>query len=162
LRFRLLFAPDERMVSRLVGLCRRFVHALFHPQGGRAMTKERRKNRSDLPHEAAAMYLETVASTHGMGALTVANEDGLLVAGTGGSYHLPWLAALGSVCASRTMRYPALDTLVHDVTGGKNLYATAFSVRGEMFYLTSIGVPVPQAGEAAAALGRILARVLPA
>ena len=125
------------------------------------MTMERRNNRSDLPHEAAAIYLQTVASTHGLPALAVANEDGLLVAGAGGSYHLPWLAALGSVCASRTARYPSLDTLIHDVTGGKNLYATAFDVRGEKFYLTSIGAPVPAKDDAVAAIGRILARVLP-
>jgi hypothetical protein len=126
------------------------------------MTMDRRNNRSDHPHEAAAIYLQTVASSHGLFALAVANEDGLLVAGTGGSYHLPWLAALGSVCASRTTRYPALDTLIHDVTGGRNLHATAFDVRGETFYLTSIGAPVPQKDDAAAAIGRILEGFLPA
>jgi hypothetical protein len=126
------------------------------------MTMDRRNHRSDLPHEAAAIYLQAIASAHGLFALAVANEDGLLVAGTGGSFHLPWLAALGSVCASRPARYPALDTLIHDVTGGRKLYATAFDVRGETFYLTSVGAPVPRKDDAAAAIGRILAGVLPA
>ena len=90
-------------------------------------------------------------------ALALANEDGFLVAGTGGGYNLDWLAALGPVCAAGAPANGSLETLIENVTGGEDLYASAVKIGDDTLYLTSIGARVPRQKEAAETLQRILA-----
>lgn len=118
---------------------------------------ERRKNRSDVPHEALVLYLTAVAQRSSLKALALANEDGFLVAGTGRGYDLEWLAAFGPVCAEGRGMSGSLETLVENVTGGDDLYASAVKIGNATLYLTSVGARVPRQREAAEALGRILA-----
>jgi hypothetical protein len=120
-------------------------------------TTERRRNRSEVPEQALALYLAAVAARSSLKALTLANEDGFLVAGTGGGYNLEWLAALGPVCAASGPMNGAIETLVENVTGGEDLYASAVKIGNDTLYLTSVGARVPRQKEAAEALGRILA-----
>jgi hypothetical protein len=120
-------------------------------------TSERRKNRSEIPQEAMALYLASIAARNSLKALALANEDGLLVAGAGGGYNLEWLAALGPVCADGEPSNGALGTLVEDVTGGEDLYASAVKIGDQTLYLTSVGARLPRQKEAIATIRRILA-----
>lgn len=57
---------------------------------------ERRKNRSDAPHEAAALYLDAAASACGAQAVALSREGGDLLAGAGRDHNLTALAILGA------------------------------------------------------------------
>lgn len=120
-------------------------------------TIERRTNRSEVPHEALALYLAAIAARSSLKALTLANEDGFLVAGIGGGYNLEWLAALGPVCVPGSAVNGSIETLVENVTGGEDLYASAVKIGDDTLYLTSVGARVPRQKEAAETLRRILA-----
>lgn len=120
-------------------------------------TNERRKNRSEVPHEALALYLAAVAAKNSLKALALANEDGFLVAGIGGGYNLDWLAALAPICAAGGSMNAALETLVENVTGGEDLYASTVQIGSDTLYLTSVGARLSRQKEAAETLGRILA-----
>jgi hypothetical protein len=112
---------------------------------------ERRTNRSSTPQEAVHLFLQAIAARHGLEALALANEDGLLMAGAaadGTALDLDWIGAVGCVCAVRGRRGPSLGALVERVTGGRHLEAAEIVVRGERLYLAGIG--------------RILGRSLPA
>ena len=119
-------------------------------------TSERRVNRSEIPQVAVGLYLEAVAARNSLKAVALANEDGLLVAGIGGGYNLDWLAALGPVCASGEPVNASIGTLVENVTGGEDLFASAVDIGGYTMYLTSVGARVGRQREAAETLRRIL------
>ena len=104
-------------------------------------TTERRKNRSEVPQEAMSLFLEAIAARNSLKALTLANEDGFLVAGAGSGCNLA---------------RAAITSLVEDVTGGEDLFASAMTVAGQTLYLTSVGARVPRQKEAAETLQRIL------
>lgn len=120
-------------------------------------TTERRKNRSEVPQEAISLFLEAIAARNSLKALALANEDGFLVAGAGRGCNLEWLAALGPVCASPEGARAAITSLIEDVTGGEDLFASAVTIAGQTLYLTSVGARVPRQKEAAETLQRILA-----
>ena len=120
-------------------------------------SSERRVNRSEIPQIAVGLYLEAVAMRNSLKAVALANEDGLLVAGIGGGYNLDWLAALGPICATGRGANASIGTLVEDVTGGEDLFASAVDVGGYTMYLTSVGARVARQRDAAEALRRILA-----
>ena len=126
---------------------------------------ERRTNRSENPQKAASLFLQALVERHGLTALTLANEDGLLVAAAStGSYRpidLDWIAALGCVCAIPGRRGPSLGALVERVTDGRHLACTEICVRGEKLYAAAVGGPLP-GRELAAGIERILAASLPA
>lgn len=130
---------------------------------------ERRTNRSSTPAEAVHLFLEAVAARHGLEALALTNEDGLLMAGArtpeGSGLDLDWIGAVGCVCAVRGRRVPSLGALVEKATGGKHLEAAEIVVRGERLYLAGVGarLPVGWAGvEVVRGIERILGRSLPA
>lgn len=126
---------------------------------------ERRTHRSEDPAEAAHLYLQALADRHRLEAITLANEDGLLIAATSGprsATELEWIAALGSVCALPGRRGPSLGSLVERVTSGKMLQSAELVLRGERLYVTVVGGPMPRLGEVSAAVERILASSLPA
>lgn len=130
---------------------------------------ERRTHRSETPHEAAHLFLQAVAARHGLEALALTNEDGLLMAGAStpaaSGLDLEWIGAVGCVCAVRGRRGPSLGALVERATGGRHLEAAEIRVRGERLYLAGVGQQVSAgwAGpEVAAGIERILSRSLPA
>jgi hypothetical protein len=127
---------------------------------------ERRTNRSEDPGEAARLFLQAAVERHGLAALCLANEDGLLLAGAAApgarSLDLDWIAALGSVCAIRGGRGPSLGALVERVTGGHHLASAELVLRGERLYVASVGGPLPPGRALAAGVERILAESLPA
>src|SRR5579862_255654 len=120
----------------------------LHPErrGGRAM-HERRTNRSEIPEEAARLFLQAAVERHGLHALCLANEHGLLIAAAAApgaqALDLGWIAALGSVCAIRGRRGPSLGALVERVTGGHHLHSAEIVLRGERLYVASVGGPLP-------------------
>jgi hypothetical protein len=127
---------------------------------------ERRTNRSEIPEEAARLFLQAAVERHGLHALCLANEDGLLIAAAaapgGRSLDLAFIAALGSVCAIRGRRGPSLGALVERVTGGQHLSSAEIVLRGERLYVASVGGPLPPGRALAAGIERILAESLPA
>ncbi|MFT3770618.1 MAG: hypothetical protein QM820_34770 [Minicystis sp.] len=126
---------------------------------------ERRRQRSEVPGEAARLYLQSVADRHGLSALALANEDGLLMAGASRAEQpldLDWIAAVGCVCALPGRRGQSLGSVVERVTGGRTLASAEIVLRGEKLYVTSVGGPLPPMKELAAGVERILARSLPA
>ena len=127
---------------------------------------ERRTNRSENPQKAATLFLQALVERHGLLALTLANEDGLLVAGAAKGdlrpIDLDWIAALGCVCAIPGRRGPSLGALVERVTDGRHLACTELVLRGERLYAAAVGGPLPPGRELAAGIERILAASLPA
>jgi hypothetical protein len=127
---------------------------------------DRRKSRSETPGEAARLFLQAAVDRHGLQALCLANEDGLLLAGAvapgARSIDLDGIAALGCVCAIRGRRGPSLGALVERVTGGHHLSSAEIVVRGERLYVASVGGPLPPGRALAAGVERILAESLPA
>src|SRR5262249_18711567 len=127
---------------------------------------ERRTARSSVPQEAGRLFLQSLVARHGLEALVLANEDGLLVVGAvrpdSPPLSLDWIGAVGCVCAIRGRRGPSLGALVGRATGGRHLESAELTVRGERLYLAAVGGPVPAGPEVAAGIERILARSLPA
>jgi len=107
------------------------------------MSVERRKNRSEVVHEALALYLQAVAERAGVKAIAVANEDGFLIAGAGGGFNHEWLAALGSVSTGEE-RSGTVGSLIEDVTGGEAFFASSLSIFGRRLYLSSVGARVSE------------------
>jgi hypothetical protein len=58
--------------------------------------QDRRRHRSGTPDEAARLYLQAALDRHGLVGLTLANEDGLLIAAASrGPLDVAWIAAVG-------------------------------------------------------------------
>jgi hypothetical protein len=126
---------------------------------------ERRRHRSEIPGEAARLYLQAVAERQGLAALTLANDDGLLIAGVSRApqpIELDWVAAVGCVCAGSGPRGAALGARVQRVPGGRGLASAALSLRGETLHVTAVGGPLPPRSEIATALERIFVPTLTA
>ena len=127
---------------------------------------ERRTNRSSSPQEAGRLFLEALLTRHGLDALVLTNDDGLLIVGAqspeGSARNLDWIGAVGCVCAVGGRRGPSLGALVERITGGRHLEAEELTVRGERLYLVAVGGPLPGGPEVTAGIERILARSLPA
>ena len=127
--------------------------------------QERRRQRSEAPGEAARLYLQSAAERHGLMALTLASEDGLMMAAASRAerpLNLDWIAALGCVAALPGRRGRPLGALIERETDGQMLTSAEIVLRGEKLYLTAVGGPLPPLGETRAAVERILARSLPA
>jgi hypothetical protein len=122
---------------------------------GPVTTTERRSNRSDVPQEAARLYLEAAAERQGIRAVALAGEDGLLIAGTAGDVDLNDLAAVGAACAKGAEH--TTEALLDRVSEGDDLYASSVPIGGSTYYLTSVGSRVRSVKEAGTALARILA-----
>lgn len=123
---------------------------------------ERRKHRSDVPHEAIALYLSAATRGSGVRAVALAGEEGVLIGGAGGE-HLELLAALGASYAEREEVAPEADGLagvLDAFSGGEDFYASRLTVGDKTLYLASLGARVPRQRALAAHLGRILAPVL--
>jgi hypothetical protein len=137
---------------------------------------ERRTTRSSTPQEAVRLFLQALVARHGLDALALSNDDGLLMAGAVAAprtegpaprtpLDLEWIGAVGCVCAIPGRRGPGLGGLVERATGGRHLEAAEIVVRGERLYLAAVGghLAAGWAGPSVAAgIERILARSLPA
>jgi len=130
---------------------------------------ERRTQRSGTPQEAAHLFFRSVAARHGLQALALASEEGLLIAGAAAPSSSPvdldWIGALASVCASSrspSRRGPSLGALVERATGGRHLESAEIVLRGERLYLAAVGGRLPTGPEVMAGIERILAESLPA
>jgi hypothetical protein len=123
---------------------------------GPVTTTERRSNRSDVPQEAARLYLEAAAERQGIRAVALAAEDGLLVAGTPGDVDLNQLAAVGAACGKGAGADATTEALLDRVAEGDDLYASSLAIGGSTYYLTSVGSRVRSVKAAGTALTRIL------
>lgn len=126
---------------------------------------ERRTQRSEIPGEAANLYLKALVDRHDLESMTLATDEGFLVAASSRSrttHELEWIAALGTVCAVPGRRGPSLGSLVERVTDGRTLTSAEITLRGERLYVTAVGGPLPPMNGVAAAVERILSSSLPA
>jgi hypothetical protein len=71
---------------------------------------ERRRNRSAMRHEAMAHYLESLRQQQHLGAVGLATEQGLLVAGSGEG-DLDRMAAVAASSRARSVRWE--EEMVH-------------------------------------------------
>ncbi|MBI2377520.1 MAG: hypothetical protein HYV07_26195 [Deltaproteobacteria bacterium] len=110
---------------------------------------ERRKNRSDIPSEAARLFLEAFAKRLKARTMVLANEDGLTVSGVGSSDELDAMAALAVIEPQK------LSTLTR---GDEPTYALPMSIDGTRLVLASIGGDAPTTAEASAAVERLFFR----
>ena len=128
--------------------------------------QDRRTHRSNTPQEAGRLFLQSLVARHGLEALVLSNEDGLLMLGAtspaGASLNLDWIGAVGCVCSLPGRRGAPLGALVERATGGQPLEAAELMVRGERLYLAAVGGHLPPGPEVVAGIERILARSLPA
>lgn len=123
---------------------------------------ERRKHRSDIPHEAVSLLLEAAAARSGATAAALADQDGLLLGGAGGDggLDLERLAALGAERARWGADPAPVDALVEAFAGAEDLYASGIRLGARVYTLTSLGARVRRQQEVAAGLTRILAPIL--
>ena len=121
------------------------------------MVNERRKSRSEVPNEAASLFLESMAVRNHLRALVLAGGDGLLMAGTRGGFDCDGLAALGVAHGNRmSVRRELADSIL----GGERMHTSSLDIGGQTFYLTSVGVRGLSPEEAGPALRRILGPTL--
>lgn len=123
---------------------------------GPVVTSDRRGKRSDIPAEAARLYLEAVAERNNIRAVALSDRDGLLVAGSGDDCNLMELGALGAACAHGHGHEDAAAELFDTVAKDDDLYASHLSIGEETFCIASLGARVRSLKETTAALSRIL------
>lgn len=117
------------------------------------MTHERRKRRSEMVSEAASLYLEAVIERSRLKAVTLASEEGLLVAGAGQGYDHEWLAALGAFESQEERLRPMINEFTH----GQGLMAFDVPIHGRVLRLAAVGDEAPPVEAAGIALSRIFA-----
>jgi hypothetical protein len=111
------------------------------------MKTERRKKRSKERMKAAELYLDAARERARAKAVALANEDGLVVSGSGPGEMLAVLAVLGVS--------PELD-LREAFAGDEPIHSTPLDLAGMRLHLTSLGgAPIP-AHDASRAISRIL------
>ena len=107
---------------------------------------ERRTKRSAIPSEALLFLLQSLAETHDLSAIVVANPEGKLVAGVSDSER-GFLQLAELAAAARG----AADTDLSD-----DLYAFSVDVEGKTFYLGTLGARPRRVRDAENAMRRIL------
>lgn len=121
---------------------------------GPVVTSDRRGKRSDVPAEAAQLYLEAIAERNNIRAIALTDRDGFLVAGSGPDCDLMELGAAGAACAHghSDSASAVFDTMADD----DDFYASNLSIGEETFCIASLGARVRSLKETTAALSRIL------
>ncbi len=117
------------------------------------MTLERRNRRSDLPAEAARLYLDAAVRRHGYASLTLADADGLVVVDAPTTVNSEAVAAVAPFADDAL---PDTDGLLEMVTRGRALRVRSFEMEGQQLYLAAVGGADRPDGEAEAAMRRIL------
>jgi hypothetical protein len=122
----------------------------------RSTPSPRKTPYSAAPDEAARLFLEGTAKKFRLGAIAVANEDGLLVFGSlgpaSGIFDLEALAAVGPLVALGR----APKDLVDLAGSGKPVNACRLEVGGQTLFLTSVGPTGPSQSDAESVLRQIL------
>ena len=118
------------------------------------MSTERRRNRSNDPLEAAALYLETAARRRSYAALTLSTAEGDLVADAPSRLNSNALAALAPLAGPGNH---STDGLLHLVTRGEPIQILDIDIEGRAHYLSAVGDGETLSYEAESTLRRILA-----
>lgn len=116
------------------------------------MQSERRRRRSDVVHVATHLFLESLAVRARCEAIAVANDEGLLLGGTGDAYDLEWLAAL-SVLDDQPPPSGGYDAI-------NKLQSYPFEIHGMRFHVACVSERPFPLDECAAAMRRIYAPLL--
>ena len=118
---------------------------------------ERRRQRSNIPHEAVSLLLGAAAARSGAQAAALADVDGLLLGGAGAA-DLDRLAAAGAEGARRGAQAAGEDDALEALAGGEDVYISRIPLGERAYYLTSLGARVRRQQDVAAGLARILGR----
>lgn len=118
------------------------------------MKTERRQRRSEQPTVALAYFLESLARRESFEAVALADDDGLLLGGTGRTVDPEAMAAVAPVAARNVEHKP--DGLLGLVTRGRPLRVWGVSLDGQSFHLVTIGEGRDLPQDTYTALGRIL------
>lgn len=117
------------------------------------MMSDRRIRRSEVPAEAARLYLDATADRHGYQALTLADADGLVVVDAPRSISSEAVAAIAPFVQGEAVRD---DGLLEMVTRGEALRVRTFEMEGQPMFLAAVGGQAQPPAEAEAAMRRIL------
>lgn len=117
------------------------------------MTPERRIRRSDLPAEAARLYLDAAVQRHGYASLTLADADGLVVVDAPGAVNSEAVAAVAPFADGDGH---GADGLLEMVTRGRALRVHGFEMEGQQLFLAAVGGDDRPGVEAESAMRRIL------
>ncbi|MCB9545565.1 MAG: hypothetical protein H6706_06830 [Myxococcales bacterium] len=115
---------------------------------------ERRRERSEVPAEAARLYLQAAARRGGYRALGLADADGLLVVDNDPLVDMEAVAAI----APLANHHDAESGLLRLVTRGEPLRVWPMELDGDAYYLAAVGGTEKAPADAPAALARILMR----
>ena len=117
------------------------------------MTAERRKKRSDDPLQAAELYLASAAKRRSYQALTLSDDNGLIVADAPTELNSEALAVIASIAAEET---ETGDGLLDLVTRGEQLHVQNIELGGRPHFLSAVGHSELPMMETESALKRIL------
>ncbi len=118
------------------------------------MSPDRRRNRSERPDEAARLYLDAAMRRHAYSALTLADEQGLVVVDAPSRIDSDAVAAVAPL--GTDLQDEVADGLLDLVTRGERLRVRAFDLGGAPMYLASVGGECGPPVDAEAAMQRIL------
>lgn len=96
---------------------------------------ERRRERSDIPYEAAELYLGSLQRSHSLRAAAVAERNGLLLAGCGATDELELLALWGALEPAERARY---SNELEIVCGSDQCVSQQFEIGAETWSVTGI------------------------
>lgn len=117
---------------------------------------ERRRERSENPWMAGDLYLQRIAEQRGLGQLTLATREGLLLSGTGDRELSNRLAAVAPVFAEEPATLK--PGMLEEMAEGQPVQLWRVTIRERPFYLIGFGTPTDMPEEVQSAFDRIFAR----
>lgn len=117
---------------------------------------ERRRERSDNPWVAGDLYLQSVAQDRGLGQLTLATREGLMLSGVGDRHTANRLAAIAPMFAEEPATLK--PGMIEELAGGQPMQIWRVTIRERPFYLIGVGTPTDMPEEVQHAFDRIYAR----
>ena len=112
---------------------------------------ERRSERSNVPWEAASLYLKSVSRNTGLHTMVLASRQGLSVSGIGDKS--AELAAVAPIVAEEPASLK--EELLAGITAGEDVQIWRVQIRGRPFYLAALGEPNHLTEEVQFAIDRI-------
>ncbi|HGG56639.1 MAG TPA: hypothetical protein ENK31_02455 [Nannocystis exedens] len=112
---------------------------------------ERRSERSNIPWEAASLYLKSISESCGLHTMVIASPHGLSISGIGQRPEA--LAAVAPLVAEEPANLQ--EELLQAVTSGEEVQIWRVQVRGRPFYLAALGEPNHLSEEVQFAIDRI-------
>ena len=119
------------------------------------MTPERRTQRSEVPAEAARLYLDATARRHAHQALSLIDDQGLVVVEARSALNTEALAAIAPF-AAHDAGVNGQQGLLDFVTKGEALRVWPVTLDGEPLYLAAVGGTPDMPTGAGEAMQRIL------